>query len=131
MVRWPAEQSIPIIADADRIGQVVNNYLRNALKYSAADRPVEVGFSTEGAMTRVYIKDQGPGLTPVEQQSVWERFYRVKGIQVQYGTGEGLGLGLYLCRIIIQWHGGQVGVESKKGEGSTFWFTLPMATEDC
>jgi signal transduction histidine kinase len=129
VVHWPAEQRILIIADADRIGQVVSNYLSNALKYSARERLVELWLTQGEKMARVSVKDQGPGLTPQEQQVVWERFYQVKGIQVEYGAGAGLGLGLYLCRTIIERHGGQVGVHSVKGEGSTFWFTLPLAPE--
>ncbi|GCE07501.1 hypothetical protein KDAU_48300 [Dictyobacter aurantiacus] len=124
------EEEIAISADADRIGQVVSNYLGNALKYSAPDQPVELWVRREKMLVYVAVKDHGPGLTPQEQQDVWERFHRVKGIEVQCGAGGGLGLGLYLCRTIIEWHGGQVGVHSVKGEGSTFWFTLPLASED-
>jgi len=88
----------PVIADADRIGQVVNNYLTNALKYS-----------------------------PSEQPCIWERFYRAKDTAVQCGSQAGLGLGLYICRTIIEYHGGQYGLQSAPSKGSLFWFTLPLA----
>jgi signal transduction histidine kinase len=63
------------IADADRIGQVVTNYLTNAIKYSPADRPIEVFLAIEGHMARVAVQDQGPGLPQGERQGIWERFY--------------------------------------------------------
>jgi signal transduction histidine kinase len=125
VLQIPVGWNIPIIADADRIGQVVTNYLTNALKYSPADRPVEVGASVDTQQARVWVHDEGPGLPTEEQNRIWERFHRTKGIQVQSGTGVGLGLGLYICRTIIERHQGQVGVDSAPGRGSTFWFTLP------
>jgi PAS domain S-box-containing protein len=113
-------------ADPDRIGQVISNYLSNALKYSQPSSPVEVCLELEEpGNVRLSVRDEGLGLTATEQQHIWERFYRVPEIAVQSGSGVGLGLGLYICRIIIERQGGQVGVESKKGIGSTFWFTLP------
>jgi signal transduction histidine kinase len=124
----PEQEVVPIIADADRIGQVVNNYLTNALKYSPAERPVEVSLTIEGKMARVAVHDEGPGLSPEDQKLVWERFYRAKEVEVQYGSGPGLGLGLYICRTIIESHHGQVGLTSEEGKGSTFWFTLPLST---
>jgi signal transduction histidine kinase len=123
----PAEESVPVVADPWRIEQVVTNYLTNALKYAPPDRPVEVGVQTMPQHARVWVRDEGPGLPPEEQERVWERFHRVTGIEVQSGTGVGLGLGLHICRTIIERHQGQVGVESTPGVGSTFWFTLPNA----
>ena len=123
----PAEATAPVVADADRIGQVVTNYLTNALKYSPADRPIEVFLAIEGPMARVSVQDEGPGLSQTEQRAIWERFYQVERIKAQRGSGTGLGLGLHICQTIIEQHQGQVGVLSSPGEGSTFWFSLPLA----
>ncbi len=123
----PAEATAPVVADADRIGQVVTNYLTNAIKYSPADRPIEVSLAIEGQMARVAVQDEGPGLSQAEQQAVWERFYQVERIKAQRGSGTGLGLGLHICQTIIEQHQGKVGVQSSPGEGSTFWFSLPLA----
>jgi signal transduction histidine kinase len=124
----PADQHLPAYADADRIEQVVTNYLTNALKYSPEDCPVEVGVQDGEGQVGVWVRDEGPGLPPEEQQLIWERFHRARGVEVQSGTGIGLGLGLYICRTIIERHHGEVGVESVPGKGSTFWFTLPPGT---
>ena len=105
----------------------MTNYLTNALKYSPAEQPVVVGLDVADHLARVWVRDQGPGLPPEEQAQIWEPFHRVQGIKDQGGTGVGLGLGLYICRTIIERHQGQVGVESAPGHGSTFWFTLPLA----
>ncbi|MBO0792277.1 MAG: HAMP domain-containing histidine kinase, partial [Ktedonobacteraceae bacterium] len=126
LLKLPEEKTIPIMADADRIGQVVHNYLTNALKYSPADRQVEVSVKQEGQLVYVFVKDEGPGLSPEAQTQIWERFYRAPGIEVQYGSDSGLGLGLYLSRTIIELHHGQVGVQSVQGKGSTFWFAIPV-----
>ena len=117
----------PIYADADRIRQVITNYLNNALKYSPEERPVQVRLRLEGEHVQVSVQDQGPGLSPEEQEHIWERFYRVPGVEVQSGSGVGLGLGLHINKTIIEQHHGQVGVESTEEEGSTFWFSLPLA----
>jgi signal transduction histidine kinase len=127
----PDDLKIPIVADADRIAQVITNFLTNALKYSAPDLPVEVQIQTDAHSARVSVRDQGPGLPLDEQEKLWERFYRVPGIVVQSGSGVGLGLGLHICRIIVERHNGHVGVESSIGQGSTFWFSLPLTTVPC
>jgi signal transduction histidine kinase len=116
-----------VLVDAERIGQVVTNYLSNALKYSAAEQAVVVCVAVTDTEARVAVRDRGVGLDEEEQARVWERFYRAPGVQVQSGSGTGLGLGLYICQTIIGEHGGRVGVESARGRGSTFWFTLPRS----
>lgn len=118
---------LPVRGDADRLGQVLRNYLTNALKYSEASRPVEVLATTDGGGVRVTVSDQGSGLTPDEQQRIWERFYRAKDVRVLSGHSIGLGLGLHICKTIVEEHGGSVGLQSTPGQGSRFWFTLPLA----
>jgi signal transduction histidine kinase len=123
----PDGKPVPVQADTERIGQVVTNYLTNALKYSPEERPVEVGVQVENQQAYVWVRDHGPGIPPEEQSRIWERFHRVPGIEVQSGSGVGLGLGLYISKKIVERHDGQVGVQSAPGRGSTFWFTLPLS----
>jgi PAS domain S-box-containing protein len=122
--------SVSVYADAGRIEQVVTNLLTNALKYSSADRPVDVGVEVQPGQARVWVRDQGPGLPQAELEHIWERFHRVQGVEVQSGTGVGLGLGLYISHMIVERHQGRVGVESALGIGSTFWFTLPLSSPE-
>jgi signal transduction histidine kinase len=126
----PGDLSVPVYVDAGRIEQVVTNYLTNALKYSAADRPVEVGIEIEPEQAQVWVRDYGSGLPLSEQEHIWERFHQAKGVEVQSGSGVGLGLGLFISRMIVERHHGQVGVQSTPGQGATFWFTLPLSSAD-
>jgi signal transduction histidine kinase len=119
--------SVSVEADADRIGQVVTNYLSNAIKYSPPDQPIYVSVGLQSASARVAVRDAGPGIPKPEQARVWELFHRAEGSAPQGDVTSGsLGLGLYLSKAIVEAHGGQVGVKSAEGKGSTFWFTLPV-----
>jgi len=135
---WPARAitldgpaSLPVEADAVRVAQVVTNYLTNALKYSPADQAVHATLGIDDAATAVVVRvrDGGPGLTPGQQDGLWDRFRRVHDATAETAArdaGGGLGLGLYISRMLIECHGGRVGVESSPGAGSTFWFALPL-----
>lgn len=126
-IEWTTStQHAWVLADPDRLGQVISNYLSNALKYSARNRAVSIQLKCENHMARVSVKDEGPGLSLEQQEHIWERFFRVKEIEAQGGPVTGLGLGLYICRNLIERQGGQVGVKSEPGAGAIFWFTLPL-----
>jgi signal transduction histidine kinase len=128
----PDPQFVWVWADADRLAQVLTNYLTNALKYSPADQPVTVRLEVVEDQAVASVTDHGPGLPVEEQSRVWEWLHRVPGIAVQYESAHAsgsLGLGLHICKKLIELHpGGSVGVESELGAGSTFWFRLPLSS---
>lgn len=132
-VHFPGVEPILIKADPDRLQQVLNNYLLNALKYSEARQPVRVDVQLEpitatgGPQVRVTVLDKGPGIALEEQARIWECFYQSPTIKAGGGSGLGMGLGLYISQALIERQGGQVGVISTLDEGSAFWFTLPLA----
>jgi PAS domain S-box-containing protein len=121
------ESEITVFADPDRIGQALTCYINNALKYAPQDQAVAIGLDSVAGRPRVWVSDCGPGLSEQQQQHIWERFYVLKEIPVLSGNSVRLGLGLYICRMLIELQHGRVGVESQPGQGSTFWFTLPPA----
>lgn len=121
------EGPVEVEADALRVMQVLTNLLGNALKYSPTEAPVMLTLRSEERMARVEVQDRGPGIPAEALPRLFERFYRAPGAQVLHGSGVGLGVGLYISRKLIELHGGQIGVESVLGRGSTFWCTVPKA----
>lgn len=119
------DRVVEVTADPMRVGQVLVNLLSNALKYSPTDRPVILRVRQKGDIARVEVIDRGPGIAPEARARLFERAYRVPGVEVLHGSGVGLGLGLYITRRLVELQGGQIGVRSRLGKGSTFWFTLP------
>jgi len=116
---------LPIVqVDATRIAQVLDNLLSNARKY-APGAPVILRGSNLGDRVRIEVEDRGPGISPEHLPRLFERFYRVPGSE---GGVRGTGLGLFICRKIIEAHGGEVDVESRVGRGTTFYFILPAAS---
>ncbi|GHO50790.1 hypothetical protein KSX_89530 [Ktedonospora formicarum] len=123
----PAEQSVPIFADEQRIIRVLTTYLSNAYRSSPGTQPVTVALTVENAVARVSVYDEGPGIPADEQAHLWDRFYHSKWSTVQNELDLSFGLALYLCRVLIEQHQGSVGMQSAPGEGTTFWLTLPLA----
>ncbi|MFI5274276.1 MAG: GAF domain-containing protein, partial [Ktedonobacterales bacterium] len=120
------EQPVMVRIDVERIEQVLTNLLSNALKYSPPGSPVALQLTTSGDTVVVAVLDEGGGIPASALPQLFERFYRVPGVQVQSGSGVGMGLGLFITREIIARHGGRIWAESAVGSGSRFAFTLPL-----
>lgn len=123
-VAVPEGVRAPILADQDRLEQVLHNLIDNAARYSPPGAPVRIGLELVPAGVRVAVRDQGPGVSPEEAAHIWERYYQGKDPGKRKG---GAGLGLAIVRSIVAAHGGEVGLESTPGAGTCFWFTLPLA----
>jgi signal transduction histidine kinase len=121
----PGDSPILVVGDEQRLRQVVTNYVTNAFQYSSPEQPVQVGITRAAASARVWVRDHGVGLSAEQQQQIWKPFSQVPGTTARTGLS-GLGLGLHICKVLIQEQHGEVGVESAAGEGATFWFTLPL-----
>jgi two-component system phosphate regulon sensor histidine kinase PhoR len=124
-----ADRLPPVRGDAARLGQVYINLLHNAVKFSPDGGDVAVRVRVEGDRVVSEVADQGVGIPRAAQARIFERFYKVDRARVRGETG-GTGLGLSIARHIIDHHGGTIGVESTEGVGSTFRFSLPLATPD-
>lgn len=115
----------PLVAnvDADRIGQVLDNLLGNAIKYSPATSPVRIQVERAPGTARIRVIDRGPGIPADGLDRLFDRFYRGAAA----GEVQGVGLGLYISRMLVNAHGGRLTVESEVGTGSTFLIELPIA----
>jgi len=112
-------------ADPDRIERAIVNLITNALKYSPSNSPVTIRIRRSEEEAVVSVTDQGAGIPPEHLPHVFDRFYRVTGGK-GVAEAEGLGLGLYIARLIVEAHGGRIWAESEVHKGSTFHFTLPL-----
>jgi signal transduction histidine kinase len=113
-----------IVADKDRIAQVVMNFLTNAIKYSPNGDSVEVFVEGDTSFASVRVKDYGIGIDKKDHQRIFERFYRVEGRSEQ--TFPGFGIGLFIASEIVHRHNGTITVKSQKGRGAEFILTLPL-----
>lgn len=117
---------LQLLGDRDKIGQVINNLISNAIKYSVPGSKVEIRAAKEGDNAVISVKDYGMGIKQEDQARLFSRFYRVEGSQML--TISGFGIGLYLCAEIIHLHGGEIWLDSEFGKGSVFSFSLPLGT---
>jgi len=114
------EDSEIVNCDRDRIAQVLSNLIGNALKYTPAEGSVTVEFQKTATEIKISVSDTGPGISEVQKNRIFERF-----AQLGNKDRQGLGLGLYISKMLIEAHKGKLWVVSLPGEGSTFYFTLP------
>lgn len=112
-----------VSADANRLERILLNLISNALKYSPKETEVLVRVEEGAEAVVTSVTDRGVGIPPDDLPHIFERFYRAEGAR----KAEGLGLGLYITKMLIEAHGGRIWAESEVGQGSTFHFTLPLA----
>ena len=125
--RFPfhGEEDVWVEADELKISQVVYNLVNNAITYSGEDKTITLTQQVEQGKVRISVTDTGEGIPQEKLKDIWERYYKVDKEHKRAQMGSGLGLSI--VRNILEMHGGQYGVTSQLGKGSTFWFELPLA----
>lgn len=113
-----------VVCDPDRVAQIFDNLLSNALKYSTPGSPIDVGIEHAGAEVRVAVTNEGRGIAPEDMPNMFRRFQRTESA-TKSGI-KGVGLGLYITRELVEAHGGRLSVESELDKTTTFRFTLPI-----
>ena len=113
-----------VLVDAKRAHQIINNLLSNALKFTPAGGAVELSAVADEGFVRFTIRDTGVGIAPADLPHLFERFYQSDTTRMNHG---GLGLGLEICKGLVELHGGHIWAESVPGQGSSFHFTLPLS----
>jgi signal transduction histidine kinase len=115
-----------VLADSRRLGQVLINLILNASKFGAANTTIDVSIAIRDGSVRVSVADRGPGVAADEAHRLFEAYYRAAATA---GSGkDGVGLGLSIVKSIVEAHGGLVGVESRRGGGARFWFSIPTVS---
>jgi signal transduction histidine kinase/CheY-like chemotaxis protein len=116
----------PITADAGRLGQVFTNLISNAIKFTAEGGAIELGAAQNDGETTVWVKDSGVGIPAHEIGDLFEKYRQTQSGKTS--KHKGTGLGLVICKMIVEAHGGKIWAESREGKGTTFFFTLPVGS---
>lgn len=120
-----ADDVPPVSADRARLQQILINLISNAIKYTPPEGKVKITAEKRDSVVRIAIQDNGLGISPEDQAHIFDRFYRVR--RPETDSIEGTGLGLAIVKSLVEAHNGRIGLESRLGEGSTFYLTLPLA----
>jgi PAS domain S-box-containing protein len=123
-----SDSLITVYADAFRVSQVIANLVSNALKYSPATAPIAVTVAATPTHAVISVRDHGDGIAPEDQPLVFDRFFRARSNATERSGG--VGLGLFICRRLVEAMGGEITLESREEGGSTFSFTLPLVGAD-
>jgi two-component system sensor histidine kinase KdpD len=123
-LRLPADLA-PVYVDAPLVVQLFRNLFDNAAKYTPPGTPIHVAATVDGPFVRVTVDDEGPGLPPGDAARLFDKFQR----GAEEGTVVGVGLGLAICRAIVQAHGGVIEARNRAGGGARFEFTLPAVEQ--
>ncbi|MEP6675614.1 MAG: PAS domain S-box protein [Ferruginibacter sp.] len=123
-INFVASDECMVFADRGRIGQVLINFLTNAIKYSPASKTINIENKVYSNFVTVSVADKGIGINKKDQDKIFQRFYRVEGQDEK--TFPGFGIGLFIASEIIKRHSGKIGVESELSKGSVFYFSLPL-----
>jgi signal transduction histidine kinase len=122
-LRGESKAAGTINVDRERILQILANLVGNAIKFTKSGDEIVVSATRAGARVTFGVADMGPGIPDAEQAGVFEAYRQ--GSQTSHRGG--VGLGLYICKKLVEAHGGKIGVRSVAGQGATFWFDLPAA----
>jgi signal transduction histidine kinase len=106
-----------------RLRQIFDNLISNAIKYTPPEGTVKIFAESRGITLRISVQDNGLGISPEDQAHIFDRFYRVR--RPETDSIDGTGLGLAIVKTLVEAHHGKIGLESRLGEGSTFYVTLP------
>ncbi len=120
----------PVKLDYLEIDQVLTNLIENAVRYTPAGSPIEISARVEGERVSVSVADRGPGIPPAQSERIFDKFYRVLDMQRDGTYPKGSGLGLAVCRGLIEAHGGRIWVENRASGGAVFCFTLPLGKSE-
>jgi two-component system OmpR family sensor kinase len=116
--------TVIIEGDQDHLERVVANLVENAIRHTAGDKPINVSLAVQDGKAILYVEDAGSGIAPDHLPHLFDRFYRADGAR---GIGDGVGLGLAICKSVVEGHGGTISVRSEVGEGTRFEVALPLA----
>ena len=127
VVKKPKKSIPQVMYDRDKMREVLINMIGNAIKFSPKENSINISFDKNGSMVSTIISDSGPGIAKSDLPRLFKKFGRLEHSFATIAESSGTGLGLYISKQIVDRHNGKIGVDSKLGKGSAFYFSLPIA----